>query len=92
MVNAIEGLSCTKPQGAFYCFPKIDMKRFGIAKDETFVLDLLRSEKILLVHGTGFNWFNHDHFRIVFLPRIDELKDAMTKISRFLETYHQKKK
>jgi alanine-synthesizing transaminase len=92
MINAIEGLSCTKPQGAFYCFPKIDIKRFGIANDETFVLDLLRSERILLVHGTGFNWFNHDHFRIVFLPRIDELRDAMTKIGRFLETYHQKKK
>ena len=90
MVNSIEGLSCTKPQGAFYCFPKIDMKRFRITSDETFVLDLLRSEMILLVHGTGFNWFNHDHFRIVFLPRVDELKDAMQKIRRFLGTYNQK--
>lgn len=92
MINAIDGLSCTLPKGTFYCFPKIDMNRFGIASDETFVLDLLRSEKILLVHGTGFNWGDHDHFRIVFLPRVDELKDAMTNIERFLSTYRQKKK
>ncbi|MBN1576939.1 MAG: pyridoxal phosphate-dependent aminotransferase [Chitinispirillaceae bacterium] len=89
LVNAIDGLFCTKPQAAFYCFPKIDMKRFGISCDETLVLDLLRSEKILLVHGTGFNWPDHDHFRIVFLPRVEELKDAMTRIRRFLATYHQ---
>jgi alanine-synthesizing transaminase len=89
MVNAIDGLSCTKPQAAFYCFPKIDMKRFGINSDETFVLDLLRSEKILLVHGTGFNWSNHDHFRIVFLPRVDELKEALAGIRRFLAAYQQ---
>jgi alanine-synthesizing transaminase len=88
-INAIEGLSCTKPQATFYCFPKIDMKRFKIQEDETFVLDLLKNERILLVHGTGFNWFNHDHFRIVFLPRVDELKDAMNKIRRFLATYNQ---
>ena len=89
MVNAIDGLSCTKPQAAFYCFPRIDMKRFGISSDETFVLDLLRSEKILLVHGTGFNWSNHDHFRIVFLPRVDELKEALNGIGRFLADYRQ---
>ncbi|MBN1308753.1 MAG: pyridoxal phosphate-dependent aminotransferase [Chitinispirillaceae bacterium] len=89
LVNAVDGLSCTKPQAAFYCFPKIDMKRFGINSDETLVLDLLRSEKILLVHGTGFNWPDHDHFRIVFLPCIDELRDAMARIGRFLATYHQ---
>ena len=89
LVNEIDGLSCTKPQGTFYCFPKIDMKRFKIQQDETLVLDILRSEKILLVHGTGFNWFDHDHFRLVFLPRVDELKDAMNKIRGFLATYHQ---
>jgi alanine-synthesizing transaminase len=91
LVNSIEGLSCTKPQAAFYCFPKIDIKRFNIRSDEQFVFDLLRSEKILLVHGTGFNWFNHDHFRIVYLPRVDELRDAMMKIRRFLGSYSQKK-
>jgi len=89
MVNAIDGLSCTKPKGAFYCFPRIDMKKFNISNDEQFVYDLLRNEKILLVHGTGFNWMNHDHFRIVFLPRADELRDAMTKMQRFLATYRQ---
>ncbi len=89
-VNAIDGLSCTKPQAAFYCFPKIDIKKFGITNDETFVLDLLKSEKILLVHGTGFNWTNHDHFRIVFLPCIEELKEALLKIRRFLASYNQK--
>lgn len=90
MINSIEGLSCTKPQASFYCFPKIDIKKFRIANDETFVLDLLRSKKILLVHGTGFNWFEPDHFRIVFLPRVDELKDAMLKMKVFLESYLQK--
>ena len=89
LVNEIEGLSCVKPKATFYCFPKIDMKRFKIKKDETLVLDLLRNERILLVHGTGFNWFDHDHFRIVFLPRVDELRDAFVKMKRFLSTYHQ---
>jgi alanine-synthesizing transaminase len=89
MVSSIEGLSCVKPKATFYCFPKIDMKRFKIKKDETLVLDLLRNERILLVHGTGFNWFDHDHFRIVFLPRIDELRDALGRMKRFLSTYHQ---
>lgn len=89
MVNSIEGLTCVKPKATFYCFPKIDMKRFKIKKDETLVLDLLRNERILLVHGTGFNWFDHDHFRIVFLPRVDELKDALERMKRFLSTYHQ---
>jgi len=90
MINAIDGLSCTKPKGAFYCFPKIDMKKFNIKNDEQFVLDLLRSEKILMVHGTGFNWIHPDHFRIVFLPRADELKDAMGKMERFLSSYRQR--
>jgi alanine-synthesizing transaminase len=89
MLTQIEGISCVKPQAAFYCFPKIDIKKFNIKNDEKFVLDLLRSEKILLVHGTGFNWPEPDHFRIVTLPRVDELKDAMEKMRRFLGTYRQ---
>jgi alanine-synthesizing transaminase len=89
LINEIEGLSCVKPYGAFYLFPKIDMKKFNISSDERFVLDLLKSEKILMVHGTGFNWKMQDHFRVVFLPRADELKDAMGKIKRFLTTYKQ---
>lgn len=89
LINEIEGLSCVKPYGAFYLFPKIDMKKFNVTSDERFVLDLLKSEKILMVHGTGFNWKTQDHFRVVFLPRADELKDAMGKIKRFLTTYKQ---
>ncbi len=89
MINEIDGLSCTKPQGAFYCFPKIDIKKFNITSDERFILDLLKSEKILMVHGTGFNWQQPDHFRVVFLPRVDELKDAIMRMGRFLSTYKQ---
>lgn len=89
MINEIDGLSCVKPSGAFYLFPKIDIKRFNITSDERFVLDLLKSEKILLVHGTGFNWHEPDHFRVVFLPRADELRDALGKMKKFLETYKQ---
>jgi alanine-synthesizing transaminase len=89
LINEIDGLSCVKPYGAFYLFPKIDMKKFNVTSDERFVLDLLKSEKILMVHGTGFNWKMQDHFRVVFLPRADELKDAMGKIKKFLTTYKQ---
>lgn len=89
MLSEIEGITCVKPQGAFYLFPKLDKNKFNINSDEKFVLDFLRSEKILLVHGTGFNWPEPDHFRIVFLPRVDELTDAMVSMQRFLESYTQ---
>jgi len=89
LINEIDGLSCVKPSGAFYLFPKIDIKKFNITSDERFVLDLLKSEKILLVHGTGFNWGHPDHFRVVFLPRVGELRDALGKMKHFLQTYKQ---
>ena len=89
MVNAIPGLSCTKPAGALYLFPKIDTKRFGITDDEQFVLDLLRAEQILLVHGSGFNWPKPDHFRIVFLPRVRDLERALGRLEKFLASYRQ---
>ena len=89
MVNAIPGLSCTKPAGALYLFPKIETERFGITNDEQFVLDLLRAEQILLVHGTGFNWPEPNHFRIVFLPRVGDLRQALTRLEKFLASYHQ---
>ena len=89
MVNAIPGLSCTKPAGALYLFPKIDTKRFGITSDEQFVLDLLRAEQILLVQGTGFNWPEPDHFRIVFLPRVRDLTNALERLEKFLANYTQ---
>ena len=89
MLNQIPGVSCVKPQGALYMFPKLDRKRFNLNDDMQLVLDLLRQEKILLVHGTGFNWPEPDHLRIVFLPREDDLQQAMLRFSRFLAHYSQ---
>jgi len=89
LINEIPGLSVVKPKGALYCFPKIDTKRFNIANDERFVLDLLREQRLLLVHGTGFNWKEPDHFRIVFLPDKDTLTDAIRRLGKFLENYKQ---
>jgi len=85
----IPGISCVKPAGALYMFPRIDAKRFNITNDERFVLDFLRAKKVLLVHGRGFNWPEPDHFRIVFLPRKDELGSAMNLLRDFLADYRQ---
>ncbi|PKM87635.1 MAG: aminotransferase [Firmicutes bacterium HGW-Firmicutes-12] len=89
LVNQIPGLSCTKPEGAFYVFPKLDVKRFNITDDRQFVFDFLRAKKVMLVQGSGFNWPNPDHFRIVFLPPVDELTEAINKLGDFLSTYKQ---
>jgi alanine-synthesizing transaminase len=89
MLNSIPGVSCVKPKGAIYMFPKLDIKRFNISNDEQFVLDFLRQEKVLLVHGTGFNLKTPDHFRLVFLPRVDDLNRAISSLERFLSTYKQ---
>lgn len=88
-LNNIPGITAKKPKAAFYIFPKLDNKRFGIIDDEQFVLDFLRQEKVLLVHGGGFNWQQPDHFRIVYLPEIHELKKAITRLERFLQGYRQ---
>ncbi|MFR0569249.1 aminotransferase class I/II-fold pyridoxal phosphate-dependent enzyme [Bifidobacterium apri] len=88
-LNSIPGVSAVKPKAAFYIFPKLDVKRFGIKDDEKFALDLLREQKLLIVQGSGFNWQQPDHFRVVYLPRIEVLKDASTKLRDFLSTYHQ---
>jgi alanine-synthesizing transaminase len=88
-VNAISGLSVVMPRGALYCFPKIDVKRFNITDDERFIMDLLREQHILLVHGTGFNWKDPDHFRIVFLPDKDTLTGALRRLEVFLDHYRQ---
>lgn len=85
----IPGISVVKPKAAFYIFPKLDVDRFNITSDEQFALDLLREKKLLLIHGSGFNWHNPDHFRIVYLPRIEVLKDAMGKLDDFLRHYRQ---
>lgn len=88
-VNAIPGLSAVRPDAAFYMFPKIDTKMYGIKDDEQFVLDFLKSEHILLVHGKGFNIQTPDHFRIVYLPEMNELKNFAERLEKFLSTYRQ---
>lgn len=89
-LNDIPGISAVKPKAAFYIFPKIDTQKFNIVNDEQFALDLLREKKILIIHGGGFNWDKPDHFRVVYLPRIEVLSDAMEKLADFLSTYKQK--
>lgn len=82
-LNAIKGISCTMPQGAFYCFPKMDPAVYPIEDDMAFMMDLLVEENVLLVQGTGFNWDAPDHFRLVFLPNLHDLEDAMDRLDRF---------
>lgn len=89
LLNDIPGVSCVKPKGALYMFPKIDAKRFNIHNDQKMVHDLLLQQKVLLVQGSGFNWPYPDHVRIVTLPRVDELEMAINRFARFLETYTQ---
>ncbi len=89
MLNDIDGISCVKPRGALYLFPRIDVKKFNIRDDEQFVLDLLKQEKVLVVQGSGFNWPEPDHFRIVFLPHEEELAESISRIEHFLSTYRQ---
>jgi alanine-synthesizing transaminase len=89
LVTQIDGISCMRPKGAMYLFPKIDRKKFRIKDDELFVLDFLRQHKVLLVHGRAFNWPEPDHFRIVFLPHKDQLASAIGKLAQFLPGYSQ---
>lgn len=89
LVNQIPGVSCVKPMGAMYMFPKIDTEMYRIRDDMKFVYDLLVREKVLLVQGTGFNWIKPDHFRIVTLPYVHQIEEAMGRLARFLQTYHQ---
>lgn len=88
-LNDIPGITAVKPKAAFYIFPKIDTKKFNIIDDEKFALDLLKEKKILIIHGRGFNWHEPDHFRVVYLPRIEVLEDAMSKLTDFLSNYNQ---
>ncbi|OAN13581.1 aminotransferase [Photobacterium jeanii] len=89
LITQIPGVSCVKPKGALYLFPKLDQKKFNIVDDQKMALDFLQQEKVLLVHGTGFNWKKPDHFRIVTLPRVDDLEMAIGRLERFLHTYRQ---
>ena len=90
-LTQIPGITCVKPKGAFYIFPKIDIQKYNIRDDQQFVLDLLIDQKVLLVQGTGFNWTEPDHFRIVFLPTVEELAPTIDKIGLFLKDYDQLK-
>ncbi len=88
-LNQIPGISAVSPKAAFYIFPRVDVQKYQIYNDEKFVLDFLRQQKVLLVHGGGFNWKQPDHFRIVYLPRVEELKLAIGKLEAFLQGYSQ---
>jgi alanine-synthesizing transaminase len=87
LLNEIPGVSCVKPTGALYAFPRLDPRMYPIVDDEKFVMDLLLQERLLVVQGTGFNWPKPDHFRIVTLPRVADLEEAISRIARFLGTY-----
>ncbi|USE35670.1 pyridoxal phosphate-dependent aminotransferase [Endozoicomonas sp. SCSIO W0465] len=89
MLDQIPGISCTKPKGALYMFPKLDPKHHKIHDDEKLVLDFLLQEKVLLVQGTAFNWPEPDHLRIITLPRVEDLETVMSKLERFLSRYKQ---
>ena len=90
LITAIPGVSCVKPKSALYLFPKLDPEMYPIENDQEFIADLLREEKVLMVQGSGFNWVKPDHFRVVFLPHEDVLKDAIGRFARFLERYRKK--
>jgi alanine-synthesizing transaminase len=90
LITAIPGVSCVKPSAALYMFPKLDPKMYPITDDQQFIYELLQETKVLLVQGTGFNWPTPDHFRIVFLPHEDDLREAIGRIAKFLELYRKR--
>jgi len=90
LITAIPGVTCVKPQAALYMFPRLDPKVYPIKDDQEFFLELLEETKVMLVQGTGFNWPDTDHFRIVFLPHMDDLREAILRIAKFLENYRNK--
>jgi alanine-synthesizing transaminase len=90
LISAIPGVSCVKPRATLYMFPRLDPALYPIDDDQTFIAELLREERVLLVQGTGFNWPDADHFRLVFLPHEDDLREAIARIARFLENYRKR--
>ena len=90
LITAIPGVSCVKPSAALYMFPRLDPTMYPIQDDQQFINELLQETKVLLVQGSGFNWPYPDHFRIVFLPHEDDLREAIQRIARFLETYRKR--
>ncbi|HQR86033.1 MAG: aminotransferase [Burkholderiales bacterium 35-55-47] len=91
LITTIPGVTCVKPQAALYMFPRLDPKVYPIKDDQQFFLELLQETKVMLVQGTGFNWKTTDHFRIVFLPHEDDLREAISRIAKFLENYRNRK-
>lgn len=89
LLTAIPGVTCVKPQAALYMFPRLDPKMYPIEDDQKFILGLLEEERVLIVQGTGFNWPQPDHFRVVILPHEDELREAIGRIARYLERYRK---
>jgi alanine-synthesizing transaminase len=90
LLSAIPGITCVKPKATLYMFPRLDPKVYPITNDQDFIAELLRAERVLLVQGTGFNWPRPDHFRLVFLPHEDDLRDAVERIARFFDSYRKK--
>ena len=90
LLTQIPGVSVVKPKAALYMFPKLDAKMYPITSDQQFAYELLAEEKVLIVQGTGFNWVAHDHFRVVFLPAVDDLREALARIERFLGHYRKR--
>ncbi len=90
LITAIPGVTCVKPQAALYMFPRLDPMIYHIKDDQQFFLEMLQETKVMLVQGTGFNWPSTDHFRIVFLPHEDDLREAISRIAKFLENYRNK--
>ncbi|MEN3109922.1 pyridoxal phosphate-dependent aminotransferase [Uliginosibacterium paludis] len=90
LLTSIPGVSCVKPKAALYLFPRLDPKMYPVKDDQQFILELLEAERVLLVQGTGFNWKTPDHFRVVFLPHEDDLREAINRIARFLDGYRKR--
>ena len=91
LLTEIPGVSCVKPRAAMYLFPRLDPKLYPIDDDQQFILELLEQERVLLVQGSGFNWPHPDHFRVVFLPNVDDLTEAISRVGRFLEHYRKRR-
>lgn len=90
LITAIPGVTCVKPKATLYMFPRLDPEMYPIKDDQAFIAELLREERVLLVQGSGFNWPHPDHFRLVFLPHEDVLRDAIARVARFLENYRKR--
>jgi alanine-synthesizing transaminase len=90
LLTAIPGVTCVKPQATLYMFPRLDPKMYPILDDQEFIAEMLVAEKVLLVQGTGFNWPHPDHFRLVFLPHEDDLREAVGRVARFLASYRKR--